>query len=273
MNNQPEWIGKFPPNFGTQTRLKPCNEWCVDENKAEIKGLLGKMFKSVRAKAGKYRKAPVELFMLNRDGAFIDDDTGAARQVQSCINDAVSDVLKLFPKSPEVGDLAYFTNLKRDFVFMQMDKGKGRMVFMCPVKYGELVNAFRQGEDHEPLSKEKKEKSNWDFYSLRSKLKDKRFVWKMPNVHKHEFGVLCLWPKKKNWEITVDKNGQQHWNLIKSWNDLKCRPLVSYHEHYYNKILSTAGQALVGMAREMQGAFHVDKPQDILTRFHSFGEK
>lgn len=271
LNNTEEWKRVTLPNFGTQTRLRPSSDQCIRQIEGEYGELIKRFSKALRGKLGKYIKIEDSVFGLNQnDEGETEVEIGNTEKTE--ISRAVRNLMKQFQGTPSSEDLKGLNKLKKKFVFMQMDKGKGRMIMMCPKRYGQIVHAFREGEDFEPISEKQEGKAQWDFFSLRHNLKDKRFIWKMPNPEEHRFGVLCLWPKKKNWEVSIE-NGVQSWKLIKDWDTLKCRPLVSYHEHYYNKILSIAGQALVGLTRNMEESFHVDKPQKIISEFHDFAAK
>lgn len=104
---------------------------------------------------------------------------------------------------------------------------------------------------------------------MHAKMKDPRFLWFMPKAKDHSFGSLCLFPKRKCW--TIKEDGR--WELIGGWDAIKWRPLVSYHRHHSRKVLGTAGQGLVGLVRDMPGAYHVDKPQQVVQGLGHFADR
>lgn len=170
---------------------------------------------------------------------------------------------KKWDETPKTKQIRKMTKIYKKLVVAPVDKERGNMVAVCPMKYWELLEKTFSTVDYKPITENEQTEMDEEFFTLQEKLE-----WGQPTKNttkkggwyeKHEFSQAVVWIKAKNWLPTGKING---------WEKMKVRPLIGYSKNRYRKTYTWVAQALTYMAEQLPHSRAVYTMQQVIKKTH-----
>ena len=169
-------------------------------------------------------------------------------------------ILQRCSDTPPVSEAEDFRYVLHDFVISPVDRAKGDLAILCPWKYRHCAETYMSSTSSTKLTDADVAEFRHDF-----------FVW--PNAlhclpycrfrrgHRHRFGSLSLHVKAK---VLFPR--------VTEWSAMKFRPLVSYKQHHWKRLLRIACQAIDFMQQTIALGFATLSSEVFCLKLKSFNQ-
>ena len=150
----------------------------------------------------------------------------------SSIRSAVERSLLRFSASPSIRQGRHAAAILSDFACVPVDRAKGELAVLCRLKYWQMGQHFLRSCNAVPVTLNEVVNFNQHFFVWPNRLEVLPFCH-LKLGREHQFGQLTLHVKAKSL-----------FPLCDTWTSMKLRPLVSYRQHHWRRLLSTTCRAL-----------------------------